>query len=132
MLDLVNEMRVSGGECPSGYRSPVPALVVDDALREAARGHALDMAERAYFNHDTPEGKDPWERIDEAGYTGSPTGENIAAGNGTAASTFEQWRTSDGHCRNMMSANSEEIGIGYARVDGSPYRHYWVQNFGRR
>ncbi len=132
MLALVNAMRDSGGDCPSGYRPAVPPLVVDQALRDAARGHALDMGERAYFSHDTPDGLDPWERIDAAGYTASATGENIAAGNGTAQATFEQWRTSDGHCRNMMSASSTEIGIGYAYVDSSPYGHYWVQNFGRR
>ena len=70
--------------------------------------------------------------IDEAGYGGSATGENIAAGNSTAEATFDQWVNSDGHCRNMMSSNSDEIGIGYARVEGSPYGHYWVQNFGRQ
>lgn len=131
MLTLVNALRTSGGTCPSGAFPPVPALTMESALRRAARDHARDMGERGYFDHVTPEGVDPWQRIDAAGYGGFGTGENIAAGNATAEDTFNQWHNSDGHCRNMMADGSVEIGVGYAEIEGSPLRHYWVQTFGR-
>lgn len=66
----------------------------------------------------------------EAGYTGQPSSENIAAGNRSAAATFEQWRNSDGHCRNMMTQSANEIGIGHA--GGGSFGSYWTQTFGAR
>jgi uncharacterized protein YkwD len=103
---------------------------MDPALRTAARLHSEDMAAEGYFSHTGRDGSSPWSRIAAAGYTAQPTGENIAAGNSTAQATFEQWRNSDGHCRNMISTSSNEIGIGYA--PGGGYGHYWTQTFGAR
>jgi uncharacterized protein YkwD len=132
MVDLVNEARRSGLQCPSGFRPAVPELVADDKLRTAARLHALDMGENAYFEHDSLDGREPWDRMEDAGYTGFASGENIAAGSNNAIGTFEQWKNSDGHCLNMMDGDFNEIGVGYAQIDESPLTHYWVQNFGIR
>jgi uncharacterized protein YkwD len=131
MLVLVNEMRVNGGRCPSGNYGPRGALVMNQELRTAARLHSKDMADNDYFDHNSQNGDSPWDRIDAAGYSAQAVGENIAAGNGTAADTFEQWVNSDGHCRNMMSSDATEIGVGYANGNAS-YGHYWTQTFGSR
>lgn len=132
MLDLVNGIRATGVTCPSGPRPAAPLLVMEPSLRTAARLHAEDMGEQGYFDHQSLDGRSPWDRMADAGYTGFPRAENIAAGNGTAGATFQQWLTSDGHCVNMMLQDASEIGIGYARVPGSPYTDYWVQAFGAR
>lgn len=128
----VNAFRASGADCPSGSFPPAPALTYDDNLAQAARLHSIDMGMRGYFEHDNLDGQSPSARMVAAGYTGSPGAENIAAGNGTAAETMDQWMNSDGHCRNIMNASLDDIGVGYAYIEGSPYRHYWTQNFGRR
>jgi uncharacterized protein YkwD len=107
-------------------------VVANEQLRAAARAHSLDMGTRNYFDHNTPEGTTPFQRIAAAGYTGSPQGENIAAGNATAAATMTQWMNSPGHCRNIMNPQYRALGVGYARVAGSRYTHYWTQNFGGR
>jgi hypothetical protein len=39
---------------------------------------------------------------------------------------------SSGHRANILSPNFCDIGVGYAFVSGSPYGHYWTQDFGRR
>lgn len=83
------------------------------------------MADNDYFDHNSRNGDSPWDRIGAAGYTAQAIGENIAAGNGSAADTFEQWVTSDGHCQNMMSQNATEIGVGYVNGNAS-YGHYWT------
>lgn len=57
--DLVNLKRTQAG---------LPALARDDALSAVARGHSLDMAQRGYFEHATPEGFTPSDRAAEAGY----------------------------------------------------------------
>ena len=132
MLEQVNEARQNGLQCPSGFQPAVGELVMDEKLLTAARLHALDMGENAYFEHDSLDGREPWDRMKDAGYTGFAAGENIAAGFDNATDTFTQWKNSNGHCLNMMSEDFNEIGIGYAVVDDSPFRHYWVQNFGSR
>ena len=57
--DLVNLKRIQAG---------LPALASDDALSTVARGHSMDMAQRGYFEHATPEGFTPSDRAAEAGY----------------------------------------------------------------
>ncbi len=86
------------------------------------------MAARGYFEHDTPDGVTPTQRMRTAGYTGRRTGENIAQGYSNPADVVQGWIDSPGHCRNLMSGGYTQIGIGYHR--GGPGRHYWVQNFG--
>ena len=63
--------------------------------------------------------------IREGAYT---YGENIAAGNATAAATVEQWMNSPGHRANIMNPDFTHIGVGYIQTNGG-YRHYWVQMF---
>jgi uncharacterized protein YkwD len=133
MLSLVNDVRAAGATCPqSGAQPATGALADDEDLRWAARLHARDMGERGYFEHDTPEGDDPFERMASQGYDGDPRAENIAAGNETAQATLDQWLASDGHCVNIMIDARDELGVGVAFFDGSPYGWYCVQNFGSR
>lgn len=131
MLDLVNAVRATGADCPSGPQPAVPPLSMHPALRQAAREHSLDMGTQRYFDHVAPDGRDPFERMRDANYPGFAAGENIAAGNQSAQATFEQWMSSDGHCLNIMRDSFDEIGVGYAFVEGSPFGHYWTQTFGQ-
>jgi uncharacterized protein YkwD len=89
----------------------------------------MDMVENNYFDHTNLAGESPFVRMQLAGYTYAAAGENIAAGNNTAAATMGQWMGSDGHCANIMNPNFTEIGVGY--FQGGGYGHYWTQNFGR-
>jgi uncharacterized protein YkwD len=132
MLVLVNELRAIGANCGGTDYGVVPPLAMHEALRSAARLHSQDMGEQNYFDHQSLDGRSPWARIGESGYPGSGAAENIAAGNNGAQATFNQWLNSPGHCRNMMTADGNEIGIGHASVPGSQYRDYWTQAFGRR
>lgn len=128
VIALTNERRASDQSCGGEFKAAVGPLGANALLAEAAQGHAEDMADRGYFEHDTPEGTTPTQRMRAAGYTGGVTGENIAAGQQTPEEVVQAWMDSPGHCRNIMSGSYTEIGIGYHR--GGPIRHYWVQNFG--
>jgi uncharacterized protein YkwD len=89
------------------------------------------MATNNYFSHTSRDGRTFGQRIENAGFGGGyPRGENIAAGSSTAQGVMNQWMSSDGHCRNIMTAGFRAIGVGYAERAGSTYRHYWTQNFG--
>jgi uncharacterized protein YkwD len=96
---------------------PRPASHVGDA--------AADMVDRNYFDHTNPDGEEPWDRMERAGYTWSSAGENIAAGNGTATATMDQWMNSPGHCRNIMSGDFVDVGVGHVESAAM-----WTQVFG--
>jgi uncharacterized protein YkwD len=126
VLDLINQERALGADCSSaGSFEPAGPLTMNAALRCAARVHSMDMAGRDYFDHYTPEGIGPGERIDDAGYSGSAWAENIAWGYATPEAVVAGWMNSDGHCANIMNPNLTETGVGY--YAGS----LWTQTFGR-
>jgi len=122
MLGLVNTLRANNG------RSPV---VLNVELNFAAFDHSYDMASNNYFSHTGLNGSTFSQRAISAGYTGSPRGENIAAGNSSVVNTFNQWVNSTGHLNNMLNSGVDEMGIGHAIFNGSTYTHYWTQVFGK-
>ncbi len=111
---IVNDERSAAGLEPYAWNA-------DLAL--AAQLHAEDMNAQGYFSHDSLDGRDFVQRIVDAGYDGSPRGENIARGQRTAEQVMESWMGSDGHRRNILSTGSNEIGVGF--IDD-----HWVQVFG--
>lgn len=128
-LTLINNYRASQG---------LGKLKASKTLNVASYKHSRDMGVRRYFAHDTklplPKGQSgptAWDRMRDAGYGYNTTrAENIAAGYATAKAVFDGWKKSSGHNRNMLDPNLKAIGIGYARVAGSPYTHYWTTDFG--
>lgn len=125
VLELVNELRAEGVECPvDGYQPATDPVEVDMELRCAARAHSKDMAERGYFAHDSPEGESPGDRVAQTAYQGSFTGENIAQGASTAEDVVDMWLGSTtGHCENMLNPVHDHLGVGM-------YNNYWTQKFG--
>lgn len=111
-------------------------------IDQIARSHSEDMAKRNYFQHDTPEGLDPTDRGNAAGYScrkdyGSyytfGLAENISYHDGTwygatrlANEIMNGWMNSPGHYRNIMEPSYDRIGIGVAASAGAVYA---TQNF---
>ncbi len=117
---LVNSERAKQG-C-----SPVRA---NDQLVTAARRHSQDMDARNYFDHTSPDGTDPGDRITAAGYRWSTYGENIARGQRSADEVMKSWMNSPGHRANILNCDFKEIGIGTHDTSGGPT---WTQVFGAR
>lgn len=121
VVNLINNHRKANG---------LPALKVNSKLNVAAHNHSLDMAQRGYFSHTSQDGRSPWTRIKNAGYSCSTMGENIAAGQRTAQQVFDAWKKSSGHNKNMLNRNFKSIGIGLVYMPGSKYGYYWTTDFG--
>jgi uncharacterized protein YkwD/uncharacterized membrane protein required for colicin V production len=117
MLELVNRERTSRG---------LGALVMDEALRQLARSHADDMFRRGYFAHDTPEGKDPFERMRDAGIVFGLAGENLALAP-TLEIAHDGLMNSPGHRANILNGGFRKVGIGV--LDGGVYGKMFVQEF---
>ena len=127
-VSLLNEYRVANGLSP---------LLVSDLISEACYRHNHDMAKYKFFSHysetsdwfatDAP----PWDRMSLSGYDFyTSKGENIAAGQQTAAEVFEAWKASSGHNANMLNSAYTVIGISLYQLAGSPYTFYWTTDFG--
>jgi uncharacterized protein YkwD len=131
VLTLVNQRRAAGATCGGTPYPAVGPLYMDPNLHLSARGHSEDMAINGYFSHTSLDGRTFDQRIRNAGYAGAfPLGENIAGGYTSPASVVNGWMASTGHCTNIMNANFRAIGVGHIYRLGSPFIHYWTQNFG--
>jgi hypothetical protein len=122
MLLLVNNLRSENG---------LPPLRLNQNLNKAAFDHSKDMANNNYFSHAGLNGSNFGQRAKNAGYIGFAYGENIAAGTSTAATTFDIWKNSPDHRSNILSSNTNEMGIGHDSKVGSKYTNYWTQIFGK-
>jgi uncharacterized protein YkwD len=117
MLTLVNGERTSRGLSP---------LVLDAALQELARSYAKEMFQQGYFSHYDPEGRSPFDRMNEAGITYMNAGENLALAPSVDLA-HQGLMNSPGHRANILSPNYQKVGIGV--MDGGIYGKMFVQEF---
>ncbi len=120
-LDLINQYRVDRG---------LSKLEVSPTLTRASLWMSGDMADQNYLSHTDSLGRGPHSRIVQFQYQGLQTwGENVAAGNSDAEATFQQWKHSPGHDRNMLDPAFKAIGIGRANNASADYHWYWTTDF---
>jgi uncharacterized protein YkwD len=119
MLAKVNAARKAVGARP---------LATDPHLDAAAQEHAQDMLLRAYYDHETPEGRTPRERLESTGYLAHKVGENIAEGQFSVEEVMNGWLGSSGHRRNLLDPEFRDLGVGLAvgRFEDR-LRILWVQ-----
>jgi uncharacterized protein YkwD len=117
MLDLVNLERLKIGLRP---------LLRDAAIRDVARAHSLDMFQRRYFSHISPEGKDVGDRLTDAEIDFFIAGENLALAPDVLRA-HQGLMNSPGHRANILTPQFSKIGIGV--IDGGIYGQMFTQNF---
>ena len=118
MLYLVNEAREEAGLKP---------LYSVSILNESAETRAEECAE--YFGHSRTDSTLFNTVLDSNGIPYGVAGENIAAGSSTAEATFEQWKNSPSHWKNIMSESFTHIGVGVVYAPDTEYGWYWEQIF---
>ena len=91
--------------------SKLPPLRLDLRLNQAAEDRMRDMEEMSYWSHLSPEGLSPFVWMKPRGYEFASAGENLAAGFETASILVDSWMESDGHCRNILSPDFDEVGV---------------------
>jgi uncharacterized protein YkwD len=117
MLQLVNRERVAAGLKP---------LAADPELLPVARAHSVDMFERGYFSHYTPEGRSPFDRISAANVPFTIAGENLALAP-TLTMAHTGLMNSPGHRANILRPQFGRVGIGI--MDGGVRGLMVTQNF---
>jgi uncharacterized protein YkwD len=99
-------------------------LRADAQLMRAAQMHAEQMARARQMAHVLPKAPYPnaEDRLAAAEYRWQTYGENVAAGQTSAAQVVHDWMHSRRHRTNILNPNFTEVGTGYAvDRDGRPY-----------
>ena len=144
----LGEARIAERVNAERARAGLPLLATDPKLAEIARRHSEDMAARRYFDHVSPDGKDPERRGLDAGYPCRKNrgtylthglGENIFQSAVFSSVTFgsggartyqwmsvdeiarqvvDGWMESEGHRENLLKRGFDRQGIGVAITAG--------------
>ena len=101
LFELLNQSRAAAG---------LPALALDEALREVAYAHSTDMAGHDYFGHVSPTDGDPEARLRRAGVVVSAYGENIAQAD-SPENAHDSLMNSPGHRAVMLGTQFTHVGI---------------------
>lgn len=111
IIAVTNRERTQAGE---------EVVAKNIVLTEAAQAKANDMVERGYWSHTAPDGTEPWQWIDRAGYQYVEAGENLAKNFSTPEAIVTAWMNSDEHRANILNADYQDIGVAVAHgvVDG--------------
>ena len=118
VLALVNQEREKAGLQP---------LKMSEQLRSIANLKSRDMADKGYFDHNSPTYGSPFQMLQDFGVHYSAAGENIAAGQQTPEQVMQSWMNSSGHRANILNARFDTLGVGY--YQGGKYGVYWTQLF---
>ncbi len=147
-LNAINKVRSQARSCGrAGHFSSAPALRWSDTLYKAAYEHSNDMVKSGTFSHKGSNQASDWtakvqhlgrsssfkERIENNGYRNwRHIAENIESGSSTVDAAMAHWVSSDMHCANIMNPRFTDVGMAYAKKQGSRLSYYWTQNFGTR
>lgn len=130
-LTLVNNYRAQNGLRP---------LQVSATLQTASQWMSTDMASNNFLSHTDTLGRSTQARLAYFGYGYSPWGENLAAGDSDAQTTFNDFVTacdpdSSGNCTyahraNILNGSFVALGVARAYSANSMYGWYWATDFG--
>lgn len=108
LLAATNAQRADNGLGP---------LTLNTKLNASAQAKANDMVSRDYWNHNTPDGKEPWVFFDAAGYVYQKAGENLANSFSTSEATVIGWMNSPSHRANILDTSYTEVGFGFVNAE---------------
>lgn len=111
VINLVNKARTAAN---------VAILKNNDLLQKAAEEKAQDMIDNNYFAHISPQGKSPWDWINQSGYDYRYAGENLAINFTNAKDEQQAWMDSESHRKNILNSDYEDTGVAVKQgvIDG--------------
>ena len=141
ILDMINEARTNSeytwywnkDDTTKTYCTDLKELKYDYDLERVAMKRAAEIA--LSYAHERPMGGYAWDTYRQENISYRYAGENIAAGQTTAAEANFSFREDNepyggqGHRRNMLSSDYNCVGIGHVYYNGV---HYWVEVFANR
>lgn len=116
----INDLREKEGLRP---------LAENKQLNQSSQLKANDMKEKRYWAHEAPDGSMPWHFFDEAGYTYTKAGENLAKCYKSTAQVIEAWNNSPLHRENIIGDYTE---LGFGMTQTTPDCIVIVNHFGKK
>lgn len=92
-------------------------LTLNDKLSASAQKKCEDMVTKDYWSHNDPAGIEPWHFLQEAGYSYSEAGENLAYGYITEQQVITGWMNSPSHKDNLLASRFTEVGFGVCKSE---------------
>lgn len=108
VVNLTNKKRAESG---------LSALSLNQTLSNAAYVKGVDMINKDYWAHVSPDGTQPWTFFKNAGYKYKFAGENLARDFSNATDAVNAWMNSPTHRDNILNSKYKEIGIGIVEGD---------------
>lgn len=116
---------------PCATHMPLTLMRWEPRLATSAQALAVSLARQGAVSHVDDAGRALAQRLQAAGYRPAAAAENVAAGQATFDDVLDAWLRSPAHCANLMNATLTDVGIACVRKDESPYRWFWVAQFGK-
>lgn len=106
LLSATNAFRAAQG---------LNVLTSDSQLDSSAQAKAQDMLNKDYWAHAAPDGTEPWYFFNQAGYSYSRAGENLAYGFMSSQAVIDGWMNSASHRENMLGQYND-VGFGIVNI----------------
>lgn len=116
-LRLINSYRVKKGLSP---------LKLNSRLTQAAKAHARDLSKIDKISHYGSDGSNPWDRVKRTGYGARLTAENVGTGQASIEEVIEGWKASEGHNKNLLLSDAEDMGIALVYSEKSNFKTFWT------
>lgn len=108
LLDATNVARQNNGAKP---------LAMNSKLNISGKSKCDDMVNRNYWEHNDPDGHDPYRFISKAGVSYSQAGENLAYGFKNSREVVDGWMKSPSHKENLLNSDYTQVGFGVCESD---------------
>jgi len=115
ILDSINALRAASGAAP---------IALNAQLNAAAATHSRDMSVQNRPWHFGSDGSSPIDRMQRAGYTGQPLGENISETFETELETLAAWM--DQADTRTIILDSSATNLGFAWFQESNGKIWWT------
>ena len=116
-VKLINDYRAENGLKP---------LKLDPLLTAAAKAHSRDLAKHDRISHYGSNGSSPWDRVAAAGYKARLAAENIGTGQASLSEVMKGWKASEGHNKNLLLADAENMGIALVQDQNTEFKTFWT------
>lgn len=110
LLKATNNYRVSKDRQPLTYNK---------LLEKSATAKCKDMVKKNYWEHNAPDGSEPWVFVSNTGYNYYKAGENLATGYLTSQGVTSGWISSPKHNKNLLDKEYKDVGFGICESDSS-------------
>lgn len=118
LLDAIEDLRRSGATCGGTTLDGEGPVQFDPTLQCAARLHAGDLIRHPSLalGHTGSDDSSTLSRANAAGYEGITRQELLAADFTSAAQLVEAWRGNEAHCRALLTAELDHVGVAQAQT----------------